>query len=317
MPTRSQLKESKRIHRSTGRTFYVATRLFPRRIREATYVLYAFFRVADDVVDTTAAVEPAAQRERLEEIRDAVLGRRPTDEPVLLATRDLLAEYDIPDAEVETFVDAMIADVDHEPYRTRAALGEYMRGSAVAVANMMLAVMEPADPDRARPHAKALAEAFQLTNFLRDVREDIRDYDRVYLPGETRRAFEVTIDKLRNGEADDGFRRAMQVELARTEDRYRNGVAGIRHLPADMQFPVLVAAVLYADYHRQIVAQDYDVLAERPSLSTWRKLSLVARTRLYWALSGDPVAVFERVAEIDSIDHPDVGALPPVESQLQ
>ena len=317
MPTRSQLRESKRIHRSTGRTFYVATRLFPRRIREATYVLYAFFRVADDVVDTTEAVEPAAQRERLEEIRDAVLGRVATDEPVLLATRDLLEEYEIPDDEVETFVDAMIADVDHEPYETRADLGEYMRGSAVAVANMMLAVMEPADLERARPHARALAEAFQLTNFLRDVREDIRDYDRVYLPGETRRAFEVTIDQLRNGEADDGFRRAMQVELARTEDRYRNGVAGIRHLPADMQFPVLVAAVLYADYHRQIVAQDYDVLAERPSLSTWRKLSLVARTRLYWALSGDPVAVFERVAEIDSIDHPDVGALPPVESQLQ
>jgi len=317
MPTRSQLRESKRIHRSTGRTFYVATRLFPRRIREATYVLYAFFRVADDVVDTTATVEPATQRERLEEIRDAVLGRVPTDEPVLLATRDLLDEYDIPDDEVETFVDAMIADVDHEPYETRAALGEYMRGSAVAVANMMLAVMEPANPDQARPHAKALAEAFQLTNFLRDVREDIRDYDRVYLPGETRRAFGVTIEQLRAGEADEGFRRAMQVELARTEDRYRTGVAGIRHLPSAMQFPVLVAAVLYADYHRQIVAQNYDVLAERPSLSTWRKLSLVARTRLYWALSGDPVAVFERVAEIDSIDHPDVGALPPVESQLQ
>lgn len=317
MPTRSQLRVSKRIHRQTGRTFYLATRLFPRRIREATYVLYAFFRVADDVVDTKADVAPKVQRERLEEVRDAVLGREETEEAVLLATRELLETYDIDDREVERFIDAMIADIDHQPYETRAELDEYMRGSAVAVANMMLAVMEPENPDRARPHAKALAEAFQLTNFLRDVREDIRDYGRVYLPGETRRAFDVSIEQLEAGEVDDGFRRAMQVELARTEERYRRGVAGISHLPEEMRFAVLVSAVLYADYHRQIVAQNYDVLTEQPSLPTVRKLSLVARTRFYWALSGDPMAVFERVADIDSIDHPAVEALSPVETSIQ
>ena len=112
MPTRSQLAQSKRIHRRTGRTFYLATRLFPRRIRESTYVLYAFFRVADDVVDTTAPVPAAEQRERLEHIRDAVLGRAETEEDVLLATRELLGTHDIDDAEVESFIDAMIADIE-------------------------------------------------------------------------------------------------------------------------------------------------------------------------------------------------------------
>lgn len=317
MPTRSQLRECKRIHRSTGRTFYLATRLFPRRIREATYVLYAFFRIADDIVDTTEDVPPDIQRDRLERTRDAVLGREATDDPVLSATRELLVEYDIPDREVERFVDAMLADIDHEPYETRRDLDEYMRGSAVAVANMMLAVMDPEDPDRARPHAAALAEAFQLTNFLRDVKEDVRDYGRVYLPGDTREAFDVTVEQLDDGRVDDGFRRAMRVELARTEDRYRKGVAGISHLPEDVQFAVLVSAVLYADYHRQIVAQDYDVLTEAPSLSPWRKLSLVARTRVCWALSGDPEAVFETVAQIDSIDHVHSDARSPVETTLQ
>jgi phytoene synthase len=156
-----------------------------------------------------------------------------------------------------------------------------------------------------------------LTNFLRDVREDIREYGRVYLPGETREAFDVTLDQLEAGDADAGFRRAMQVELARTEERYRTGVTGIRHLPEDTQFAVLVSAVLYADYHRAIVAQDYDVLAERPSLSPWRKLSLLARTRFYWALSGDPVAVFDRVATIDETDHLDLEPLPPAQTPIQ
>ena len=291
--------------------------MFPRRIRHATYVLYAFFRVADDVVDTTEPKPRSVQRARLEHIRDAVLGRAETDEPVLLATRDLLAQYDIADAEVERFIDAMGSDIDHEPYETRAELDSYMRGSAVAVAHMMLEVMEAPEPERAKPHAGALAEAFQLTNFLRDVREDIRDYGRVYLPGETREAFDVTLDQLEAGDADAGFRRAMQVELARTEERYRTGVAGIRHLPEDTQFAVLVSAVLYADYHRAIVAQDYDVLAERPSLSPWRKLSLLARTRFYWALSGDPVAVFDRVATIDETDHLDLEPLPPAQTPIQ
>ncbi|MDR5655861.1 phytoene/squalene synthase family protein [Halodesulfurarchaeum sp. HSR-GB] len=317
MPSRSQLAKSKRIHRRTGRTFYLATRLFPQDVREATYVLYAFFRIADDIVDTTEDRSPDAQRERLEHIRAAVLGRAETDEPVLLATRELLVEYDIPESEVDSFIDAMIADIDHEPYATRDELDAYMRGSAVAVANMMLAVMDVEDEAAARPHAAALAEAFQLTNFLRDVREDIRDYDRVYLPGEVRSAYGVTIDQLEAGEADAGFRRAMQVELARTEARYRTGVAGIRHLPKGTQFPVLAAAVLYAEYHRVIASQEYDVLGERPSLSTWRKLSLVARTRLHWALSGDPVAVFDRVAAIGETDHVDRESLPPVEAPAQ
>ena len=316
MPTRSQLRRSERIHRRTGRTFYLATRMFPKRIRHSTYVLYAFFRVADDIVDTTESIPPPVQRERLEQMRDAVLGRTETDDPVLLATRTLLDQNEIPAAEVERFIDAMIADIEHEPYETRAALDAYMRGSAVAVANMMLAVMEPADFDRAKPHAAALARAFQLTNFLRDVKEDIREYDRVYLPGETREAFGVTLDQIEAGTADTSFRRAMQVELARTEDLYRHGVAGICHLPADTQFAVLLAAVLYADYHRAIVAKEYDVFTERPSLSTRRKLSLLARTRFYWALSGDPVAVFDRVASIGRIDHRETGSLPPAETPM-
>lgn len=313
MPTRSQLSRSKQIHRRTGRTFYLATRFFPTDVREPTHVLYAFFRLADDVVDTTESREPADQRRELDHLRDVALGRSPTDDPVLEATADLVETADIPAAEVEQFIDAMLADVEHQPVRSRAELDRYMRGSSVAVANMMLAVMDPPEKDRARPHAAALAEAFQLTNFLRDVREDIRDYGRVYLPGDVRTSHGVTIDQLRDGRADGGFRRAIRAELARTERRYRTGVAGIELLPTGVQFPILAAAILYADYHRVIVEQDYDVLSSRPALSTWRKLSLVSRARLHWALSGDPVAVFERLAPLDRGGVSDTGVFPSAE----
>jgi phytoene synthase len=299
MVEHTQISTSKAIQRRTGKTFHLATRLLPKRVRHATYVLYAFFRVADDVVDTTEDRDPDAQRRELESIRAAALGdlkpaAASADAEVLSAFRELADRHDISDDDVNTFVDAMQADLEKTRYETHEELEAYMRGSAVAVGYMMMDVMEVEEYETAAPHAAALAEAFQLSNFLRDVAEDVHEYDRVYLPGETRAAHDVTVDQLREGEVTSGFREAMRTELAYTERKYREGVAGIEYLPEDCQFAVLVSAVLYADHHRLIRERDCDVLTSTPSLSTRRKLWLVAKTRALWALSSNPEAVFYR-----------------------
>jgi len=291
----------KAIQRRTGKTFHLATRLLPERVRESTYVLYAFFRVADEVVDDAEGVPPAEQRAELERLRAAALGTEPTDDPVLAAFADLRERHDIDDADVHTFVDAMLTDVTKDRYETFAELRAYMDGSAAAVGRMMTAVMDPADPERARPRATALGEAFQLSNFLRDVREDIVERDRIYLPRETLDEYGISEAELRRFEVSDDFRRAMERELRRTEALYREGVAGIQYLPADCQFSVLVAAVLYADHHRLIRERDYDVLSETPSLGTLRKLTLVARTRWHWLWSQDPETVFRRVSAVPDV----------------
>jgi phytoene synthase len=205
---------------------------------------------------------------------------------------------------VNTFVDAMQADLEKTRYDSHEELEEYMRGSAVAVGYMMMDVMEVDDPETAAPHAAALAEAFQLSNFLRDVAEDVHQYDRVYLPGETREEHGVTVEQLREGDVTPSFREAMRSELAYTERKYREGVAGIEYLPEDCQFAVLVAAVLYADHHRLIRRRNCDVLTETPSLSTPRKLWLVAKTRALWALNSSPEAVFYRATGLaETGDH--------------
>ena len=261
MPESDQIDTSKQIHKRTGRTFYVATKLLPERVRTATYVLYAFFRVADEVVDRTDDPDPEAQRRRLESMRAAALGESaetddlPEDERAVLdAFRSLADEKGISDREVDVFVDAMIQDIETTRYEAFEDLAEYMRGSSVAVANMMMAAMEMSDADReeAQSHAAALAEAFQLTNFLRDVREDIHDYGRVYIPRETLERYGVSETDLAEATVTDGFVSAMRHELQRTERLYREGVAGIRMLPEDCQFGVLLAAVFYAEHHRLI-----------------------------------------------------------------
>jgi len=304
----SQLTEGKEIHRQTGQTFYYATRLLPARIREQTYVLYGFFRIADEVVDGDNDLDAEAQRRRLAEIRAAALGERPAANPVVDAFCELRERNGIPDREVEVFIDAMIADIDTDRYEAAGDLSEYTRGSAEAVGHMMTAIMDPENPESARPHAAALGEAFQLTNFIRDVREDIEELDRIYLPQETLRKHGVDIADIRACEATPEFREAVRAELLRTEKKYRTGVAGIEYLPEDCQFAVLLAAVLYAEHHRLIRGQEFDVLSERPSLSTTRKLWVVAKTWWHWRRLGDPVAVFRRVSAVPTADDEAPGA---------
>ena len=289
---------SKQIHKRTGKTFYYATRLLPERIRTATYVQYGFFRIADEVVDQPDAMPAEDQRARLEEYRAAAKGERDTDDDVLSAFDSLREVADIPDEEVDAFIDAMARDIDKDRYETYEELEGYMRGSAVAVGNMMLEVMDPEEKATARPHAGALAEAFQLSNFLRDVGEDIEEYGRIYLPIATLERFDSGPEDIVERRATDGFKAAVRAEMARAERLYREGVAGIRYLPEDCQFAVLLSAVLYAEHHRRIEAVDYDTIHEDAELSRARKLYLIAKTYWHWRRTHDPEATFYAVSAV-------------------
>lgn len=293
-----QVTAGRSIQRRTGKTFYLATRLLPERVRHPTYVLYGFFRIADEVVDEPDGRSPDEQRARLERIRAQALGEIPTDDPILDAFQELRIEHDIPDSEVDAFIDAMVSDIETDRYETVDELDAYMRGSAAAVGAMMTAIMEPTDPETAMPHAHRLGEAFQLTNFIRDVREDVLERDRIYIPRETLSAHGATLESIERLEFTPAVRDAVAAELQRTEARYRAGVAGIRHLPEDCQFPVLLAAVLYVDHHRLVRDQGYDVLSTRPSLSRWEKIRCLVRTWWHWRLHHDPEIVFERASAV-------------------
>jgi len=291
-----QVAYSKAVQRRTGKTFHVATRVLPERVRHATYALYAFFRVADEVVDDADGTPPEEQRARLERLRRAALGEVEAEEPAVAAFSAVREECGIAEADVNVFIDAMKADIEKSRYATYEELEAYMDGSAAAVGRMMTAVMDPDDEARALPHATALGEAFQMTNFLRDVREDVLERDRIYLPAETLREHGATESQVERCEFDESVADAVRAEMARTERLYERGVAGIKYLPEDCQFAVLLAAVLYVDHHRLIRARGYDVLSATPQLRFRRKLWLLAKTRWKWLWNDDPEDVFRDVA---------------------
>lgn len=295
-----QIEDGKAIQRATGKTFHLATRLLPERIRRPTYVLYGFFRIADEIVDDPDGATPAEQARDLESLRAQALGEEPAEEPVLAAFAELCETYGIDDEWVNEFVDAMATDIDTDRYETYDDLAGYMRGSAAAVGVMMTDVMELDDDayEQALGHAIALGEAFQLSNFVRDVHEDVVDRDRVYLPVETLAAAGTSVDAVKDLEATPAIRAAIAAETERADALYRDGVQGIQYLPADCQLAVLLAAVLYAEHHRVVRARGYDTVSEDVDLPTWRKLWCLVRTCVHWQFSKDPVEVFKRVSAI-------------------
>ncbi|MDY6780329.1 MAG: phytoene/squalene synthase family protein [Halobacteria archaeon] len=309
---REGVRVSKGVQRSTGKTFHLATRLLPERVRHPTYVLYAFFRLADEVVDKPDQELGESERRQLEGIKQVALGdatpeeavsegavlSADTDREVLNSFREVKEEFDLSDTDVDEFIESMKADIDTKRYETYSELEGYMRGSAVSVGRMMTDVMVEDASEETYAHAEALGEAFQMTNFLRDVREDITDYGRIYIPRETLREANVAESEVEKLEHSPEFADAVRAELRRTDNLYREGVEGIKLLPKDCQFAVLVASVLYSDYHRLIEKRGYDVLTQEPSLGSLRKLRLVAETYYRWKTTDEPEEVFYEVSPV-------------------
>jgi phytoene synthase len=164
-------------------TFFWATQRLPRDVRPAVHALYGYVRAADEVVDGPGrSAHPAQRRAQLDAWERALDDARRdggAGHPVIAALVDAAARHDLPLDELRVYMRSMRVDCDRVRIASRDELDAYMDGSAAAVGRIMAPLLGA--PDRAEDVAR-LGVAFQLTNFIRDVREDWR-MDRVYLPG--------------------------------------------------------------------------------------------------------------------------------------
>jgi phytoene synthase len=275
--------ECARIAARHGRTYFLATRLLPAADRPAVHALYAFARTVDDIVDTTVC-PPDHQAGRLDEFTAQLRDPSPRH-PVIVAVRDTAARYRI-DAELfDAFLRSMRMDVPGTPeYRSRyadlAQLREYMHGSAAVIGLQLLPVLGTVGPRAAaEPAAAALGEAFQLTNFIRDVAEDL-GRDRIYLPADQLAAFGVDEPLLRHCAAtrrtDQRVRRALAHHIALARARYRAAEPGIELLRPGARPAIRAAFTLYGEILDQVEDSDYAVFARRAAVSRARRLAVAA-----------------------------------------
>jgi phytoene synthase len=263
----------RRIARRHGTTYYWAAALLPRARRRDVWALYALARIADDVVDDLGdrpVAERAAALRALQRRFFGDLAAGSSDHPVLAAVVHTVRTLGIDRRCFHDFFRSMTMDLTIRNYATWQDLLVYMNGSAAAIGEMMLPVLAPTTPAALQP-ARDLGLAFQLTNFLRDVGEDL-DRGRIYLPGEDLERFGCDPTARR---VDARWRLLMRFEIERARQLYRSADRGLAMLPTPSARCVRTASTLYSQILDRIEAAGYDVFTSRARVPTWRKLATV------------------------------------------
>ncbi len=271
----------RRLNQAHGRSYFLATRLLPAPKRRHVHALYAFARWADEIVDTGDAT--ANEREaRLKEWGEAVHGGGDTGDPLLPAVLDTIGRYRLDIAELDRFLTSMAMDITVTGYPTYAELLEYMSGSAAAIGALMLPILGTvpgADQAIAGDSARQLGYAFQLTNFIRDVGEDLRR-GRVYLPDEDLDRFRVTRRGLAEdaaaGRASTPVRSLIRFECGRALVHYRAALPGLALLEPRSRLCLRAAYLLYGGILRQVRRQGYDVLRTRARVPRRTRATIIA-----------------------------------------
>ncbi|GIH13391.1 phytoene/squalene synthase family protein [Rugosimonospora africana] len=306
------------LHRRHGRTYYLATLLLPRWKRRHVHALYGFTRYADEIVDAFDDSTPERRAARLREWGDRFFSGD-LDDPLLPAVLHTIEIFGLDRADFERFLRSMAMDLTVAEYQTYDDLLGYMEGSAAAIGTMMLPILMAGDRpartqaagdrlagtrarDRVTPmraagdrpagtHAAELAReparqlglAFQLTNFIRDVGEDL-ERDRLYLPVEDLDRFGVTVSDLRAahraGAATGPIRELIEFEVARAQRHYELAVPGVAMLAPTSQACIRTALLLYRGILDEIAAVGHDVLAKRARVPLPRRLSVAAGSLL-------------------------------------
>jgi len=284
---RSSYLRCRDLHARYGRTYYLATLLLPPARRPHVWALYGFARYADELVDDVSGpvAERAARFEAWSAARLAEFERGASDDEIGRAAVHTTRVWDIPAAHTAAFLSSMRADLTVDSYGTFADLLAYMHGSAAVIGLQMLPLLRPADPDAAAEPARALGIAFQLTNFIRDVGEDLAR-GRVYLPAEDLAAFGVTRTDLENGEMTDSIRNLMAFQVDRARTWYTKAAPGVPMLHPVSSACIEAATRLYRGILDEIERDGYQVLDRRARVPLATRVRVgagaYARARRSW-----------------------------------
>ncbi|MEZ5425196.1 MAG: phytoene/squalene synthase family protein [Pyrinomonadaceae bacterium] len=286
-----------------ARSFYFAARFLPRPKQRAVFPIYAFCRHVDDEIDEIGGTDEKTSVETVEkwktrlrevyQLKNEPGGfsnetnseqptetkipesgiRNPKSEEqrlVLLAWRDLLKTFPIPVETPLELVEGVLMDTKKNRYQTFEDLYLYCYRVASTVGLMSSEILGYSDK-KALEYAEALGIGMQLTNILRDVKEDAA-IGRIYLPREDLEEFDVSEEQIFEGNFDSNFRRLIRFQIERARNYYRIGERGIALLEKDSRFTVLLASRIYGKILNEIEKLDCNVFRQRAHTTKVQKL---------------------------------------------
>jgi len=272
--------------RRSAANFYYAFQLLPAAKRRALHSLYRFCRGADDIADGPGGAE--LRRRQLEDYRRALtatLAGRPPDLG-WLTLADTAATFHLQARTLNDVIDGCAADCAPLEVRTEADLARYCYGVAGSVGLLSAAIFRYQDP--AVPElAIRLGQAMQLTNILRDLKEDLLN-GRCYLPLDDLHRFGLEPADLltgRAGERASGYSQLMRHQVARAREHFQVGIRLVPLVERDARGCPAALAALYQALLSELERRDFDVQTERISLSPARKVGLAAKAWLWASLA--------------------------------
>ncbi len=279
------------ITRTAAKNFYYAFLVLPRRKREALCAVYAFMRRCDDITDE-ASLSMQERRQKLDIWLDALhraqLGH-PTDDPILLALTDAQRRYQIPAGLLDELAHGTAMDVEEAEasaqtsttpgvsiqYKTFEDLRIYCYRVASVVGLVCIHIFGYRNPE-AEPLAEQCGLAFQLTNIIRDVKEDAA-MGRIYLPEQDLAKFNLSAKELLSAPDPARFRPVLAFEADRAREFYTSGYALIPYISEDSQPALWVLVTIYRRLLERIAEKQYDVFTAKVSLSTSEKLRILGK----------------------------------------
>ena len=271
--------DCQKLTRREAKNFYYAFVTLPLEKRKAIYAAYAFCRHCDDSVDEAASAEDklSALADLRSSLAQAYQGQAPT--PTFLALADAADRYSIPQEYFQEIILGVESDLVKTRYQNFDELRQYCYRVASVVGLVCLQIFQYRD-DAAREHAVDLGLAMQLTNIMRDVREDW-NMGRVYLPQDEMARFGYTEEHLEAGVRNDAFVQLLRFQGERAREYFRSGFRLLPYLSRRSRACPAVLGAIYSRVLDRIEASEYDVLGEqRIALSTSEKARITAKAWL-------------------------------------
>lgn len=249
----------KNVMSNFGKHYYYATLFFPLKIRNQVFITYAFVRRLDDIVDDKN-LNLEQKKEKFNEWNlewENLLKNKTSKFEELNFFYQIIKDKNIDINFVDSFINSMYFDLSKVRIKNYNELEKYMFGSATVVGYFMLYIFDIFN-ETTKKYAEKLAQAMQLTNFIRDVKEDLM-LDRIYLPLEDAKKYNISEKDFFYQKFSEDFKKFIKYYVDLTQDLYIEANKGIKYLPKFAQFPVLYASNLYKSILDEIIKNKYNI----------------------------------------------------------
>jgi len=264
------------ITRKYSKTFYLASKFLPRDKRYALYTIYAICRISDDAVDTNTDNYRTKSLEKIKENINLAYTDNKTDQKLIDAFRIIVQTYSIPKDYFDTFIEGMYMDIYKNRYENFNELYVYCCKVAGVVGLMTIKVLGCRDKE-AEKYAVDLGIAIQLTNIIRDIKEDF-SRGRIYLPKDEMEKFGVSENDIVRGILNNNLMELIKFQIKRAEQYYDDTTQGIPMiLDRTSRITICLMKEIYAAILDSVEKNKYDVFSKRAYVPMHKKISITLK----------------------------------------